>query len=354
MGLTGWYPDWVVLTAGLPTLAAAIILAIAYDRRFALVGAAVETLLVTVSLDFDHRPDPDASGRVMVAAALLDEVRTRPKLCGVGLWTAWPWAARGSRRRPWSIGRLLPGLLPPGHPQRALSWPVPHGLVPACWCRAAPGHRAGLPRHYGHRPQGTQRTSPTPCSPAWPRKPRAPTSTPCVWPISSRPRPTPAAPTPCFARSARLPRHRQDQQARVLHRKPGRRAQPPRQALARHEPADHRRATSRTAWKWPGNTACPRRSPASSSRTTAPPWSNISTTPPGSRATAGAAPPPRSLSSATPVPTPQTREAAIIMLADSVESAVRSLDDPTARPDRPMVHQIAGKPSPTASSTPAT
>jgi membrane-associated HD superfamily phosphohydrolase len=44
-----------------------------------------------------------------------------------------------------------------------------------------------------------------------------------------------------------------------------------------------------------------------------------------------------------PGPRPQTREAAILMLGDSLESAVRSLDAPTpARIDQ-LVHQIAGK-----------
>ncbi|MCX7933709.1 MAG: HD domain-containing protein, partial [Planctomycetota bacterium] len=44
-----------------------------------------------------------------------------------------------------------------------------------------------------------------------------------------------------------------------------------------------------------------------------------------------------------PGPLPQSREAAIVMLADSVEAATRSLEHPTPAHIRNLIHQIIGQ-----------
>jgi hypothetical protein len=55
------------------------------------------------------------------------------------------------------------------------------------------------------------------------------------------------------------------------------------------------------------------------------------------------APPPDEFEFRYPGPRPQTTEAAILMLGDSIESAVRSLDTPTAPRIEHLVQQIANK-----------
>ncbi|HEX7011065.1 MAG TPA: HDIG domain-containing protein [Phycisphaeraceae bacterium] len=84
--LTQLHPELIYATAVFPTLMTAVVLTIAYDQRFALAVGAIHTLLVLVSLDL-----PVSFGLVLltgvgVSAALLREVRTRSTLVVVGLW----------------------------------------------------------------------------------------------------------------------------------------------------------------------------------------------------------------------------------------------------------------------------
>lgn len=84
---TGLGPKFIYATGTFPTLFAVIILAIAYDQRFALAIGAIHTLLVLVSLDL-----PISFGLVVltgmaVAGSLLHDVRNRSTLVTVGLWS---------------------------------------------------------------------------------------------------------------------------------------------------------------------------------------------------------------------------------------------------------------------------
>lgn len=79
------YPRLLFLTATLPTLMTGVVLAIAYDRRFALAVGALHTLLIMISLNL-----PAAFGFVLLAGlataiSQLDEVRNRSKLPLTGL-----------------------------------------------------------------------------------------------------------------------------------------------------------------------------------------------------------------------------------------------------------------------------
>lgn len=83
---TAAYPRLILTTATFPTLIAGMILAIAYDRRFALTVASLQTALVTFALGLGVE-----FGMVMLvgcAAAIgqLNEVRTRSKLLITGFW----------------------------------------------------------------------------------------------------------------------------------------------------------------------------------------------------------------------------------------------------------------------------
>jgi membrane-associated HD superfamily phosphohydrolase len=89
---------------------------------------------------------------------------------------------------------------------------------------------------------------------------------------------------PADLRRRALPRHRQDEQARLLHREPGRRLQQARQAQPRHVALRHRRAREGRHRDGAGSSACPDRSSTSWSRTTAPRSSSTSSTPPREQA----------------------------------------------------------------------
>ncbi len=80
-------PRWIYLAATWPTLLVAIVVAIAYDRRFALALGAIQALLVVLVLDL-----PVDLGLVLLvgvgsAVGQLNEVRTRSKLLMTGIWS---------------------------------------------------------------------------------------------------------------------------------------------------------------------------------------------------------------------------------------------------------------------------
>ncbi len=148
---------------------------------------------------------------------------------------------------------------------------------------------------------------------------------------------------PAGARGGLLPRHRQDAQAGLLRREPGARRQPPRVARARHEHADHHRP--RQGRRRPGPAAPPAasRSSTSSSSTTARRWSSISIAAPASERANPDGGDVDESSFRYPGPKPQTKEAAVLMLADAVESASRTLVEPTPARIESLVHEIAMK-----------
>ena len=87
LGLTGFGPEFFYVGAVFPTLFTAIVLAIAYDQRFALAVGAFHVLLVLVTLDL-----PLSFGLVLLlgvgcAVGQLRDVRTRSKLVQVGFWS---------------------------------------------------------------------------------------------------------------------------------------------------------------------------------------------------------------------------------------------------------------------------
>ena len=81
------WPDQLMLTVSLPTLLAAMVLAIAYNQRFALAIGVVLSIIVVVSVY-----QPIGVGLVLLsgvatAIAQLREVRSRSKLVWVGFWS---------------------------------------------------------------------------------------------------------------------------------------------------------------------------------------------------------------------------------------------------------------------------
>lgn len=84
---SGLGPEFVYATGTFPTLLAVIILAIAYDRRFALAVGAAHTLIVLVSLDLSLEFGLVMLTGLAVAGSLLDDVRNRSTLVKVGLWS---------------------------------------------------------------------------------------------------------------------------------------------------------------------------------------------------------------------------------------------------------------------------
>lgn len=86
-GLTQWQPEILYVTAIFPTLMVAMVLAIVYDQRFALAVAAFHTMLIMLSLALPVGFAIVLLTGVGVAVAMLREVRTRAKLVMVGLWS---------------------------------------------------------------------------------------------------------------------------------------------------------------------------------------------------------------------------------------------------------------------------
>mgnify|MGYP005844417485 CR=1 FL=1 len=81
-------PKYAWFGAMLPTLMAGMILAIAYDRRLALAIGAIHAIIVVVSLDLSPGFGISLLAGVGVAVSQLDQVRSRSKLLEVGAWTA--------------------------------------------------------------------------------------------------------------------------------------------------------------------------------------------------------------------------------------------------------------------------
>lgn len=85
-------PELLYLSATFPTLLAAIVLAIAYDQRFALAIGAIHALLVTVSLQLPVEFAIMLLVGVGVGVGWLDEIRTRSKLVVTGAWVGFAMA----------------------------------------------------------------------------------------------------------------------------------------------------------------------------------------------------------------------------------------------------------------------
>jgi len=80
-------------TVTLPTLLGVIILAIAYDRRFAVSVGAVHALMILVSLDLSIGFGIVLLTGIAVTGSLLEDVRNRSTLVKVGLWSGTAMAA---------------------------------------------------------------------------------------------------------------------------------------------------------------------------------------------------------------------------------------------------------------------
>ncbi|MFW6059907.1 MAG: HD family phosphohydrolase [Phycisphaeraceae bacterium] len=87
VGLTQLYPGVLYLTAIFPTLLAAIVLTIAYDQRFALAVGALHAAIVMVSLQLPISFALVLMTGVGVAVMLLREVRNRSSIVLVGAWS---------------------------------------------------------------------------------------------------------------------------------------------------------------------------------------------------------------------------------------------------------------------------
>lgn len=84
---TGLMPQLIYATGTFPTLLTAIVLAVAYDQRFALAVGAIHALIVLLTLD-----QPMGFGLVLLtgvgtAVGMLPDVRTRSTVVLVGLWS---------------------------------------------------------------------------------------------------------------------------------------------------------------------------------------------------------------------------------------------------------------------------
>ncbi|MCC7146638.1 MAG: HDIG domain-containing protein [Phycisphaeraceae bacterium] len=86
-------PDYVFFLVTYPTLIVAVVLAIAYDQRFALALGAAHILLVLVTLRLPLGIGLVLAAGVMSCVGQLNEVRNRSKLMWVGLWTGLAMAA---------------------------------------------------------------------------------------------------------------------------------------------------------------------------------------------------------------------------------------------------------------------
>lgn len=84
VGMTRLHPEFLYATAIFPTLVAAICLSIVYDQRFALAMGALHAVLVIVSLRLPLEFAVVLLTGTGVAVALLREVRSRSKLVQVG------------------------------------------------------------------------------------------------------------------------------------------------------------------------------------------------------------------------------------------------------------------------------
>ena len=87
VGLTRVYPQTLYMTALLPTLLIAIVMIIAYDQRFALAIGALHTAIVMVSLGLPVGFALVLTAGVGTAAMLLGDVRNRSTVVLIGLWS---------------------------------------------------------------------------------------------------------------------------------------------------------------------------------------------------------------------------------------------------------------------------
>ena len=87
VGATQVQPNLIYATATFPTLLAAVVLAIAYDQRFALGLGVILIICITFSLNLPIGFSSVLLVGVGVSISQLQEVRNRSKLVRVGLWT---------------------------------------------------------------------------------------------------------------------------------------------------------------------------------------------------------------------------------------------------------------------------
>ncbi len=87
VGLTQLHPEMMYVTGTFPTLLTAMVLAIVYDQRFALAMGAFHAVLVMLSLGLPIGYVLVILAGVGAAIAQLTQVRTRSKLVQVGLWS---------------------------------------------------------------------------------------------------------------------------------------------------------------------------------------------------------------------------------------------------------------------------
>jgi len=113
--LTHAQPEFIYLTSALPTLLAVVIITITYDRRFGLGVGAVHAAIVLLTLDLTVGLVLTLLTGVAVAVAQLWEIRTRSKLVTVGAWTGLAMAAvallAGGSLRPLHVDNAIPRLL---------------------------------------------------------------------------------------------------------------------------------------------------------------------------------------------------------------------------------------------------
>ncbi|MEX2215899.1 MAG: HDIG domain-containing metalloprotein [Phycisphaeraceae bacterium] len=88
VALTVAWPTVSYATATFPAVLATMVLAIAYDRRFALAVGAITSLLILVSLELTVGFSIVLLTGVTIAASRLPDVRHRSSLVLAGLWTA--------------------------------------------------------------------------------------------------------------------------------------------------------------------------------------------------------------------------------------------------------------------------
>ena len=93
VGLTQLYPEMLYLTALFPTLLTALVLTIAYDQRFALAIGALHAALVMVSLNLSVGFALVLMTGVGIAVTQLKDVRTRSSVVLVGCWAGLTMAA---------------------------------------------------------------------------------------------------------------------------------------------------------------------------------------------------------------------------------------------------------------------
>ncbi|MEX0745760.1 MAG: HDIG domain-containing metalloprotein [Phycisphaeraceae bacterium] len=115
VGLTQLHPGLVFITALAPTLLVTIVMTIAYDQRFALAMGGLHALLVVISLDLTPGFALVMLAGVATAVTLLHEVRSRSTVVVVGSWSGLTMGLivllTGFFERPLHIDGAMPKLL---------------------------------------------------------------------------------------------------------------------------------------------------------------------------------------------------------------------------------------------------